>query len=1454
MDTSNLTNVPHIEFRSHLRTPSHSPSRSPTRQRITDDILSDLSPATTLEAFTSDSPSGRLRASVEAATPSERAFGIRATLASKKIQEWVDELEAWPWPDAKAAAEGFELPAAKRIKLDPNLQDEPLKIGERDYMGSLPAQDVMAYERRIDEIQDDMEDLDVEGIKKYVLNTHFSSRSRPSSSASEIAPMPSSLLSYTKMDDFTAIVTATVLRALPNLSQLMRLLDIWSIRLSVLRKVPPLLGMLDDAENALKSGWQAISIQNHNDAGEEVALDRQTFETMRDVLQDIVTTLGRDLDYMLDTLEGRQDTLPERWLDRMEEIEREYGEWVVSGDRKVREGEWARMAKRRGEEVERLEAERVRKEEGARLRFEEEAREVVKMEYKRLQKLEEDRLMADEKTREAARLEAERIQKLEVDRLRAEEAAREAAKLEAERLRKLEEDRLRAEEEAREAARLEAERLQRLEEDRLRSEKHAAEFEAQRARKFEEERLRLAAEALGLKADHARRDKEEELRLEEVRLTEATRLQEHARDMLEFGSPKSNDEVPPSTDTEQHTLSPLEFVELPPNEYECRDPDHDISNERTSSSVVSDPLIAAGAFSLATALGMKVHDSDAEEEREELSLPQSSPISRYAPFDGNSDSKVEDAESIHEANDRHYPVENDIPLRIMQKDLPTHDAVLVSVEKIPSPTASPKVDTNDSKSPPLPKEFSESGSAPALPISPPNSKFEDMPSLPNPWEDHVPEASAPSQVPTSESGSVSDYSRQHPTDDAPSTPTPLPKQRQENEHLNMQFPVSSMVDDESIDNVSDEFEHTHFDEAHTPTIESSWKQKHLHPDDIPNSKKGHGRNDSAVSAVSNVSTVSGYSTSDPSPEIYQAEPAEYFRPVLSPIKSTRSLGGNSGPPTPVQTSARELPTTFQQTESPSPFPGEGGSNPETEDPLTEDDGLDLNNDGAYESKTIHLLELENLDPAVLAEKPPISTINTINHFEIRRDSSSSNDSTIITKIIGNSTFSPVPSSPGSIADTTEPFPDVESPSAGRVGLRNQSSHDYSPPDSPPPIPEMSKRRSLHLLNSPNLVPSSPLDTPITPTSDDAPSFPSLEISPALFSSPKKANTTDDQLQAQISTLLESIPARIRLTSEPDTDSNPLSPFSSSQNDTLRPKKTRRSLTPSIRSSSSMSMRAPTPSFTLAPAYGKSAPRPRHQNGNPEIKLYHLSRSTGEAPIKLFVRLVGENGERVMVRVGGGWADLGEYLREYASHHGRRVVSGKTNDDKVEIQDLPSRRDVSNSSVASSNATVHGNDGRSSPIPPRPNSVLERERPMSSLFIRKTRKSVGEQSESSTSVLNLSQSPSTPASPPRSTITNSNSNSRNYDTPPGQRSVSRLSWTEEESVLGLAGPKSKPKLISERDQEWVESMKEKVRLASVEKEKIQQKREGGKDGKMDGRKSFGELEKVGGTKRLFKKSS
>jgi len=73
------------------------------------------------------------------------------------------------------------------------------------------------------------------------------------------------------------------------------------------------------------------------------------------------------------------------------------------------------------------------------------------------------------------------------------------------------------------------------------------------------------------------------------------------------------------------------------------------------------------------------------------------------------------------------------------------------------------------------------------------------------------------------------------------------------------------------------------------------------------------------------------------------------------------------------------------------------------------------------------------------------------------------------------------------------------------------------------------------------------------------------------------------------------------------------------------------------------------SLTITPAYQKEQ-RVANLNANSDIKLYHLNQTNEAtaAPIKLFLRLVGN--DRVMVRVGGGWADLGEWLRAYTTHH------------------------------------------------------------------------------------------------------------------------------------------------------------------------------------------------------------
>ncbi|CAK7243013.1 MAG: hypothetical protein STHCBS139747_004519 [Sporothrix thermara] len=373
-------------------------------------------------------------------------------------------------------------------------------------------------------------------------------------------------------------------------------------------------------------------------------------------------------------------------------------------------------------------------------------------------------------------------------------------------------------------------------------------------------------------------------------------------------------------------------------------------------------------------------------------------------------------------------------------------------------------------------------------------------------------------------------------------------------------------------------------------------------------------------------------------------------------------------------------------------------------------------------------------------------------------------------------------------------------------------------------------------------------------SHDVPPYldsPGSSESPVSMSSRRTSVTSeDDQLQQQIIEILESIPAKIHLSSQPSPTFSHLNPP-----DFKVPRKGKVN-SENTRSLSSMSSRSMTPSFLLAPAYSRN-PRPRHQRGNQEIKLYHLSRSTGEAPIKLFIRPVGENGERVMVRVGGGWADLTEYLKEYASHHSRRSKTGAPS--QIEIRDVP----LSSSFSGSINNRVG-----SSP-PSRPNSALGSPATINSLNIRKSRRSTTSSisttagsSDGSTGIIGASSNDnnsSTSTSTSTSTSNNNNNNNKiprtplasmtrpSSATPPSEglvqsRSSSRMSWTEEDSTLGMSGPRAKNIEMSEESKAWVESVKERVRIASGELRSSEH---------LEGK--FGEIGRVGGTKRVFRKS-
>jgi hypothetical protein len=1281
----------------HPQSAARPPSRSISRSHVLDDLLSDLSPATTLEAFTS--PSGKLKASIEAASPADRAFGIRATLASKKVEQWLEELSSWPWPAGNGSM-GFEVPPAKRKKSSSDKSDlydetEDQEVVETQYCGSLLAEEVVRYEQRIDEIGRDMEELEVEEIKREVLDTHFSSRSRPSSSASGIA-VPSFLSSYTVLDDFTAIVTATVLQALPNLSKLTRLMDIWSVRLSVLRRVPALLLGMDDAEMALKSGWKAIeiSIAAINESGENnsSSLTRQTFEIMKNVLQAKVTILGRDLDYMLDTLEGRMDTLPDSWLDRMESIERDYGEWIVAADRKITEGDLATI--------------KTTEKAGAYSQRSTEAMTSVPL-IQIQPDQESEQAMADNTPIASIQQQNERTT---------------------------------------------------LDSTDIQNPQHETTADVTTPK--------LAAEILPSESSRAA-----------VELPNAAAAYLPASgDMEDHGAMDSTAIQSPKVDVQSTSPASSMLTGLAVGvtsaaaagvAYQAVQGSHDVSADPVPG--VEQHLLAQKASE-----SPEIHDTSILS-IDDTTIPQSleeptTPVRRKS------------ASVAHGKLSTPQTTPSTCSTQVWE---PQATATPISKSPSPPPTPSTSVDARPSQPAiiPSPVDLRSIGRSSSLRSIAKTPKF-----------GHAVANALRRSI------SVEDISPRTITEASSGTSRVLDQNR-----VNLPTEISAIHQSNNASTQGTQMKN--LNEQPTVTVNGSAQPLLA------------GAPASSIALVEQLGLTSGSSSTatDVDSQIRRSELRLQNAPLtmLSPIKE-HHLSKETEPPS---------PTPARHTSAKGQFSPPVATN----DKLLHTPSI-TSSDGAYES--VQRFDPDELDLDVLDHRRPLdarrpSIVVDDTDDEGRRDSIDSSSSTIDRRPLMISPGLPL-SSGDQDSDSGSAATYEDSPLHSRNSQQNSRNYDKTPPGSPPGVPTTFARRPPQLLESPDF-------SHISYTNEDAPFLDDVEVTHSIPASPI-ISSSDDQMQQQISSLLQSIPAHIRLRSEPEEKPN---------QDKIRPRKVRRSVTPSIRTqTSTSSLRAPTPSFTLAPAYAKSGtPRHRAQNGNSEIKVYHLSRSSGEAPIKLFVRLVGENGQRVMVRVGGGWADLGEYLKEYALHHGRRAQDT----DKVEIQDLPPR--APSAAVPSS--------GRVTPAPrsasamgysrsgtARPGTAIER--PKSSLGVRKVRRK--------STMTASDERPAVPAMPIPLAAPNTpfSSNTNSAQTPPSavSRSSSRMSWTEEENgELGLAGPRGRYKELEERDREWVECMKEKVMMASAEKEKEKERK-----GPGGHRQSLGEMDKVGGTKRLFRKSS
>ncbi|RPB25377.1 hypothetical protein L211DRAFT_119579 [Terfezia boudieri ATCC MYA-4762] len=209
---------------------------------------------------------------------------------------------------------------------DPAASDDSASTtssGSTTYWGCLPASTVLRYEERIEEIRCQIDDLDIEGLKSAVLTY------RP--------------LTY-PLSDPSAIIAATTLQLLPPLARLTNLVSTWAVRIAVLKIVPLFLKWLTEGQETLEEGVARIESASSagfddldGDGAGEKEFSEDEYNLLMDSLDSKIVTAGRIMDMMLDTLDGREDTLPDEWISRMESLEEGYSNWVVDGERLVLE-------------------------------------------------------------------------------------------------------------------------------------------------------------------------------------------------------------------------------------------------------------------------------------------------------------------------------------------------------------------------------------------------------------------------------------------------------------------------------------------------------------------------------------------------------------------------------------------------------------------------------------------------------------------------------------------------------------------------------------------------------------------------------------------------------------------------------------------------------------------------------------------------------------------------------------------------------------------------------------------------------------------------------------------------------------------------------------------------------------------------------------------------------------
>ncbi|THC99643.1 hypothetical protein EYZ11_000910 [Aspergillus tanneri] len=1253
----------------------------PSHNRTIDPLLGNLSPESTLKALSSTDAVPKneqaardiLSKSISQVSPAERALGIRAAIAAQSLSFWYKEIQAWDWPKRVDVhlGKGFIPPSTTA----------ELASSEPEFWGSLPAAVVLEHEKRIEEIRDGMESLNVDELKEHVLNAHIPSRSRPSSSNSTISVPPP--LSYVQLSDFTAVITATILRALPLLSRLNSLLSTWDVRLLVLRQVPGLLWSLRIARSELNSALDSLKLRS-TPTEKDALYSRTNYHAKRAELETSVLSAGRRMDRMLDALEGRDDSLPESWIDDLEAIESDFGSWVMEAEKRTVANEWQRM------------------EDTTKKPEKQEAMQASSSPLSDNPSGMEPALNGPEPICTTGRsppmetIQEEPISPVESLAVDADKGDQTAT------ISNIDTPPVTAE--TPETSILENSSL-------------ILETVAENTKTHPSEPEKAAVEVM--KNDPSTRDAQELV------------LGTSAHDMSRGDSPfiMEKEEVSTPALTEDATVFPsfqdmnsqqqaihdrLNSEQLPPS------PERNISRRDQLPPLLIKPPSSSSLPETGeqTSHYLTLQDNiDNSSTQKLMNAAENSPSMNEMSSMGQADS--ENPDNATNTADR-------------------------STQSSPAPTASKVV-------------------ALALATTKPSI-----------------------QIPDSVVVKRVESSLSRPTSPVQLSPKPSVISS------NGQGPAASGQ------------------EARSPRkpLESPIKLSKSRPGRLELSKddgKPHARRTSNASAGS----FSDYPSLISSPEMRE--------PLTSSsngtprfLKTPPQFQPDYEPPRPVPSTSDHTLREDRLFRLPSPM-----ASPRTAVQHNRNLSLPL------QRFINERLELDFENETEIGMGNPTSSKRAVGSFATSK--SQNKQQSMPPRPHGDRWSAPNNKSRGQRLNSRE---DNYTPAWHKSSEETPNTQEQNPDafvknavhkvvSTEPALHLTTTRLRKQLTAHPSLesigaYKSKPQVEGISASSNTAKPSSRSSTPSSQFRKPK------DHLDEKISSILTTLPTRIHLVSaeerEHDESAASLSLLS-------KARERFRSMSPQGTASRSDT---PTPSLTLTPAVSRR--RHSHAYGPEEssVKLYHLHQGGKSAPTKLFVRSVGEKGERVMVRVGGGWADLAEYLREYAIHHGHRHVSETP---RVEVQGLSSRESTPSYSPPGSRLLPASN-GRSTPS--RPRSVISN-RPSSSLAVRKTRRAsnVSDMTDfravSAGEALNMSLSPKSIVSSRRRLSVSSNTSTGTTSCVSEIRHGS-YSYSPSTTVgggsshsipLGLAGPKPRPRHVSmtPESEAWVEDVLGQARRSS-----------------------------------------